>query len=445
MSSSQYPVRNVGIYHNLPQFDPQLTGLTALITGANGISGFNTLRALLQSPQRWSRIYTLSRRPIPPEMMKLLPADVHNRIHHISCDLLQSDPGEIATLLNSGLENADVRYIFYYAYLQPKPEDGNVMWSNHQQLVDVNVGMLSNFLKALGHTNIKPKRFLLQNGAKYYGSHLGRARTPNVESDPPPRHLEPNFYYPQEDLLFEYCASNNVEWNIIRPPFIIGTSSTTQMNGLYAFAVFAAVVAQRGTALAFPGTWELWQQYCAHHGSALLTGYLSEWAILEDKCRNEAFNSQDTSPISWDRIFHELVRWFGIKKGVQPPGEDDSGWQEFKVGGGKDTPMGYGPPQTTKIAFSILEWAKDPENHKAWKEIMQRENLKFDPFLDVEANFLIADVMFVVFGPLSMNKARRLGWTGFVDTMESTFEMYQEMNALGMLPKMQVQEPRPLV
>jgi len=52
----------------------------------------------------------------------------------------------------------------------------------------------------------------------------------------------------------------------------------------------------------------------------------------------------------------------------------------------------------------MVGWAKDPENHKAWKEIMQRENLTFDPFLDVETNFLIADVLFVIFGPLSMNK-----------------------------------------
>jgi hypothetical protein len=110
----------------------------------------------------------------------------------------------------------------------------------------------------------------------------------------------------------------------------------------------------------------------------------------------------------------------------------------------------------------MLEWAKDPENHEAWKQIMQREGLSFDPFLDVQANFLIADVLFVINGPLSMNKvsgvyiepqsscsryvqARRLGWTGFVDTMESTFEMNQELNALGMLPKMRVQSANPLV
>ena len=351
MSSAQYPVRNAGIYHNLPQFDPKLSGLTALITGANGISGFNTLRALLSSPQRWAKIYTLSRRPIPADMLNLLPLDVRSRVHHIGCDL-QSEPREIATILNAALEK--VQYIFYYAYLQPKPEDGNAMWSNDQQLVDVNSAMLSNFLQALGHTNIKPKRFLLQTGAKNYGSHLGRARTPNVESDPQPRHLAPNFYYPQEDLVFKYCASNNVEWNVIRPPFIIGTSSTAQMNGLYPFAVFAAVAAQRGTALAFSGTWDVWQQYCAQHGSAMLTGYLSEWVVLEDKCRNEAFNSQDTSPISWDRIFHELVRWFGVEKGLQLPSEDESGWLEVKVGGGKDTPMGQVQDSTCVAPMLLL-------------------------------------------------------------------------------------------
>lgn len=82
---------------------------------------------------------------------------------------------------------------------------------------------------------ITPKRFLLQTGAKNYGVHLGRARTPFVESDPRPG-LEPNFYYPvtlpivgltfflshmlivllivfqQEDILFEYAKKHNIGW-----------------------------------------------------------------------------------------------------------------------------------------------------------------------------------------------------------------------------------------
>lgn len=61
-----------------------------------------------------------------------------------------------------------------------------------------------------------PKRFVLQTGAKNYGVHMGPARTPYVESDPRVE-LEPNFYYPQEDLLFEHCKKHSIHWNILCP------------------------------------------------------------------------------------------------------------------------------------------------------------------------------------------------------------------------------------
>lgn len=68
-----------------------------------------------------------------------------------------------------------------------------------------------------------------------------------------------------------------------------------------------------------------------------------------------------------------------------------------------------------------------------------------DPFMDVEANFTFGDAALHITSSLSMNKARRLGWTGFVDTVESLFEMYAEMAKLGMLPQMKEQEVRPLI
>tara|TARA_R110002060_G_scaffold1755_3_gene3283 strand:- start:841 stop:978 length:138 start_codon:yes stop_codon:yes gene_type:complete len=39
---------------------------------------------------------------------------------------------------------------------------------------------------------------------------------PAVESDPRVE-IEPNFYYPQEDMLWEYCGREGVGWNVIRP------------------------------------------------------------------------------------------------------------------------------------------------------------------------------------------------------------------------------------
>jgi len=444
MGSENFPVYNRGIYHNLPTFDPSIRNLSAIVTGANGISGFHTMRVLLQSPQRWSKIYALSRRPPPAEMMALLSEDQRSRVKHVACDFLES-PETIANALASA--NVTATYVFFYSYLQPKPPPGASAWSNADELVKVNGDLLENFLNALPLARIHPSRILLQTGAKNYGLHIGRARMPAIESDTQPKHLEPNFYYRQEATLFDFCKANpGTSWNVIRPAWIIGAVNNAQMNALHPYAVYAAVQAQKNEPLAFPGDWKSWQDL-AHHSTAMLTGYLSEWAALEDKCKNEAFNSQDTSPLSWDRLYEELARWFGVQKGVVGPEEDESNYTAVKGRSGKQTPMAYGPAPTFRYSFSLTKWAQDPVNAQAWKSLMDSSGGKLtqDPFKDVEANFTFGDAALFTSGCLSMNKARRLGWTGFVDTQESIFEMYTEMAKLGMLPSMMVHDAKPLV
>ncbi len=336
MGSERYPVQHKGIYHNLPTFDPSIKNLAAIVTGANGISGFHTMRVLLGSRERWSKVYALSRRPPPKEMMALLSESQRARVQHVAVDFLE-DPKKIAEAMKSAGVTAD--YIFFYSYLQPKPPPGQAVWSNAEELVKVNSALLDNFLGALSQAKITPKRFLLQTGAKNYGIHLGRARTPAIESDPQPVHLEPNFYYPQEKSLFAFCKANNTSWNVIRPAWILGAVNNAQMNALHPFAIYAAVQAQKGEPLYFPGDWATWQAE-PQHSTAMLTGYLSEWAVLEDKCKNEAFNATDSGPWSFDRFYEELTRWFGVKKGVHPPEEDPTKFVEIKGKSGKDTPMG---------------------------------------------------------------------------------------------------------
>lgn len=337
MGSERYPVKHSNIFHNLPVFDPSIKGLTAIVTGANGISGFHTMRVLLESPQRWSTVYALSRNPPPKEMMDLLPADQRSRVRHVACDFLKP-PGEIAEKLKSA--GVTATHVFFYSYLQPKPPAGSAIWSNADELVRVNHALLFNFLSALPLAGVKPDRILLQTGAKNYGIHIGRTRTPCLESDPQPAHLEPNFYYPQERALFDFCKQNSgTAWNVIRPSWIIGAVNNAQMNPLHPIAVYSAVQAYRKEPIRFPGDWSTWQIEC-HHATAMLTGYLSEWAVLEDKCKNEAFNSQDSSPMSWDRLYEELARWFGVENGFRGPEEDESRMQILTGKSGRDTPMG---------------------------------------------------------------------------------------------------------
>ena len=341
--------------------------------------------------------------------------------------------------------------MFFYSYLQPRPPPGSPPWSNADELLKVNSALFDNFLGALSISKLLPKRLLLQTGAKNYGPHIGRIRNPALESDPQPRHLDANFYYPQEDALTKFCSDNpSVGYNIIHPAWIIGATNNAQMNALHPFAIYAAVAAQRDEPLIYPSSFDSWVAD-SYHSAARLTGYLSEWAILEDKCKNHRFNSQDTSPVSWDRFFERLAEWFDVKKGVKPPPDNEDGMGELQMPGGKGSPMGYGPSITNKFAFTVSQWAQKPENRESWKAIQKEQSgVKHDPFEDIEGNFTFADAAFLKIGCLGMNKARRMGWTGFVDTVEAVFEMYKEMGptdqgGIGMLPAMKVKEPKALV
>lgn len=62
------------------------------LAGANGISGYHCLKVLAQDPERWSKIYCLSRRP--PYVEGGLP----KQAEHVSLDFLQ-EPAEIGKVL----------------------------------------------------------------------------------------------------------------------------------------------------------------------------------------------------------------------------------------------------------------------------------------------------------------------------------------------------------
>ncbi|KAH7141678.1 hypothetical protein EDB81DRAFT_898904 [Dactylonectria macrodidyma] len=442
MSSEKYHLRQSGIYRNLPQFDPSIKGLSAIICGVSGISGFNTLRALLDSPERWQTIYTLSRSPIPDNQLAIIDPSLQSRIKHVSIDL-----GSSASEVKESLTQAGVvaDYVFFYAYYQPDGESG-METSMAQALYDANVPLFNNFVTGLELAGIEPKRILLQTGGKNYGMHVGRVRTPLVESDPPPRHLQTNFYYAQQDRLMKFCKDHpRTKWNMIYPFGIIGTAARAQINAFYCFAAHAAIQARKGEPLRFGGDFESWQ-FEACHSTALLTGYLSEWAVLEEKCANQAFNAQDGGGLSWDRFYSELARWFGVEKGVVGPDEDASKFNTIKFAGGKDAPLGYGPPLTHPMTFTLKEWFTDKENMEQWKKMMAESDgqLTHDLTKDSPSNF-IGDFAYLRFGTPAANKTRMFGWNGFVDSLESIFEMFQELAEMGMLPPMKVAQARPLI
>lgn len=158
MSTQQ--VQTKGIYHGLPVLSNDLKGLTAIVTGANGISGHYMLRVLSESPERWTKIYCLSRRP------PYIPGGLPSNAEHIAVDFLKS-PDEIANVLKDKGVKAD--YVFFFAYLQPPPKEGKGLWSDAEEMTRVNSLLLDNFIGGLKVAGMQPKKFMLQTGAKNYG------------------------------------------------------------------------------------------------------------------------------------------------------------------------------------------------------------------------------------------------------------------------------------
>jgi len=442
-SDDSFAVRQSGAYRNLPTF-PNVSGLTAIVPGATGISGWNTIRSLLDSPTRWTKIYAMSRSPPSKKLTNLLSEQQRSHIQHLAVDFSRS-PEEIAQVLEP-IHELDP-YVFFYAYLQPKTEGDEKVWSNTDKLEEVNGKLFSSFLKALEIADVAPKRILLQTGGKNYGIQLGRGPQPCVESDPQPRHMGPNFYYVQEDSLVDYCKRHpKTSWNVIRPFGVMGSALKAQMSGLYLYCVYSAVQAHKNEPLYFPGDWNAWQGP-APMSTARLTGYLSEFTALHESCKDQAYNSVDSNAMTFERFMAELARWYGNEQGAVGPPEDISKFEIVQLDGGKG--RGYGVPVTTGSSFKMLEWAQRDCNRKAWREIMDASSgdITSDPFEEtvVKDNFQLLDISFSITVTASMNKARLQGWTGFADTLEAAFESVKEMVGMGLLPPVSADAARPLV
>lgn len=151
---------------------------------------------------------------------------------------------------------------------------------------------------------------MLQTGAKNYGIHLGPTINPQHEFDPRVT-LEPNFYYPQEDMLFEYCKETGAEWNVVRPSYILGAVKTAAMNLAYPIGVYGAVQAYLKKPMVFPGDVRAFHN--VHDlSTAMLNAYLEEWAVLTPNAANEAFSVCDGSQFCFGKFWLTMAKWYGL-------------------------------------------------------------------------------------------------------------------------------------
>jgi hypothetical protein len=111
------------------------------------------IRALLDTPNRWSKIYALSRRPLSKDMLAFFTNQQQTRLQHVSIDLSSSAEYIAKAFKDAGVE-AD--YVFYYAYLLPKTEKSAMDPSTAEDLLEFNIPPFKNFLASLPLAGLQP-------------------------------------------------------------------------------------------------------------------------------------------------------------------------------------------------------------------------------------------------------------------------------------------------
>ncbi|KAL2158833.1 hypothetical protein VTH06DRAFT_4025 [Thermothelomyces fergusii] len=435
----QAVVHSAGIFHGLPSYPdtPECRGLTALVTGATGLSGYHMVKVLAASPGRWKKIYCLSSRAPPPNFFEDL-GEGSSRVEHLAVNFLD-DSSEIARRLREkGVEHVD--HIFYFSYMQPAPK-GDVLdlWANAEELAVINENMFNNFLAALRQISLRPRRFMLQTGSKHYAFYLGPALLPAFESDPRVL-LDRNFYYQQEDALAAYCEAVGAAWNVARPSYIVGAVRDGKLNHLIGFGIYAAVQAYLGEPMAFPGDYRAWDREQVQ-STGMLNAYFEEWLVLTGKTANQAFNIHDGQSFTWGRLWPYLASWYHVE--WLPPAEEEEKYRSVKLAC-PTTPRGYGPQATLRSTFSLLEWSLQPRVEEAWRQLAKRHGLALDPFDDrYRARiFSFSDSAVIGDAPMttSVRKAREFGFFGTVDSYRSIFETFHDLARLKLIPAPAVKE-----
>src|ERR1700677_5392733 len=184
----------------------------ALVTGANGIVGFNLLEEI-NTREDWEVLAIGRRINAPVAAVAYGQADLAD-----------------AAAMRASLGAGDFTPLFFAAYQHAK---------DPYEECAINVAMLRNTLEALRLVGAPLRRVVICEGAKAYGALIGPMRTPGKESDP--RVPGPLYYYDLEDLLFAHGKRDRFTTTILRPDYIAGIGFGGYTNLVSVIATYATV------------------------------------------------------------------------------------------------------------------------------------------------------------------------------------------------------------
>lgn len=259
--------------------------------------------------------------------------------------------------------------------------------------------MLVNVVEAVESASSSLQHVTLVTGGKFYGLHLGPAKTPAKETDA--WHLPPNFYFDQEDFLRERSSGKAWTWTNLRPSNVTGYALGNPMNIVMVIAVYAAICKELGRPLRFPGKPGAYTTITQFLDTNLLAK-AATWCATEPTCGNQAFNIANGDLIRWQYVWPRFAEFFG---------------------------MDYAQPQTV----SLSEFMSDKGS--LWESMVTKYGLQPIAY-DKLVAWSFGDFLFTMDWDiiLDLNKIRRAGFHEYADTEEMFLTRFTELRRNKVIP-----------
>jgi len=349
---------------------------TALIAGVTGLTGQN-LANHLATLSDW-KIYGLSR-----QSSKIAG------VESLAADLLDLDT------LKQTLQGKNISHAFFTSWQKMESEERNC---------DINGAMLKNLLEALSDSTLKHVA-LVTGGKHYFGSFSDSGKYPVVTPYREEQERKPglNFYYRQEDILFEQAKKRGFTWSVHRPNTVIGYTVGNLMNMASTLAAYAAICKETGLDFTFPGSPIIYTGVCDATDARLLARHLT-WSSTTEVAKNQAFNSVNGDLFRWNWMWQQLADYFQVKTGVYP---------------------GHENPLENQMREMAPVWSKIVEKHNLVPTALDQIASWWHTDSDLSRTFeTFAD----------MSRSRKLGFLDYQKSNESFFAVFDHLKKEGFIP-----------
>lgn len=192
------------------------------------------------------------------------------------------------------------------------------VWKRHDteaENIRVNGAMLRNLMGALAQRGGVEHVSLLTGLKHYIGSPDQQGKIPPADTpfdERSPRLEHDNFYYAQEDAVFDAAQKQGFTWSVHRSHTIIGASVGNAMNMGLTLAVYAAVCRELGRPFVFPGSEVRWNSLGDITDSRILAAQMI-WAATDPAGANEAFNTVNGDVFRWRTMWPRLAEMLGVE------------------------------------------------------------------------------------------------------------------------------------